>query len=220
MNSNPQFSDFAVMARAGWVRVVDRVMPPGYDSFSWSNPSEISCVLNHLAGSSFARALLPTGGTIDVSSASYSNEAGCVEFHSGERSVIVVQPASLKLERIASNVAESFALLDLRNLQPTGVYEHRREQHMINLRCEEVVDLGCANYVSRDGRDDGVYEDEFGDEHELPDNYRAVSRFLSGKLMLVARGSIWCRHPGLDGGFHENMDASSIRWMCESIINR
>jgi hypothetical protein len=64
---------------------------------------------------------LPTGGGLDFLSVGPSAEPGCLEFMVGDRVVQIMKPRSLTLERIDS-AGNSFLLLELDNLDPSGVY--------------------------------------------------------------------------------------------------
>ena len=161
---------------------------------------------------------MPTGGGFDLLAVTHSSEPDCIDFHIDGRLHVVVKPRSLNLERIGADAAQSFLMLELGSLQPSGAYDEERSQRIIERRLEEVVDLGGADYVSRDGRDYGVYEDEDGFERELPEDYRGVMRFMNGKIMLVAKSSIWNGFPSTYDGRHERMSTSMMRQVIEKLI--
>jgi serine/threonine-protein kinase len=72
-----------------------------------------------------------------------------------------------------------------------------------------------ADYVSREIWDRGFLHDENGDEIPIPDNARLVMRLLQGKVLLVAKGSLWNSDPATYDGRHNTMTAAQIRRIIE-----
>lgn len=202
-------SNFHERARDRWVNAINSVSAAGDTEKIWTDRREIIQILSPFMRTS-NHALLPRIGGFDLTGVSFSRELGCLDFHLQGRMYLTLKPKRLVLERIEIDVAESFLLIDLEQLQPSGVYGEERNQRIRERRDEELVDIGEANYVGRDGLDEGYYYNESG-AHELPDDYRRVKRLLDGKIMLLTKGSIWNGIPSTYLATHEQMSSSEIR---------
>jgi hypothetical protein len=110
-------------SRAAWDAAVASAASgsaaPG--SIVWRGHQAISQALAPFMGENRNHAHLPTGGGLDFLSVGPSAEPGCLEFMVGDRVVQIMKPGSLTLERIDS-AGNSFLLLELDNLDPSGVY--------------------------------------------------------------------------------------------------
>ena len=185
----------------------------------WRGQTKIIEVLNPFMGR-FNHAHYPTGGGLDFLSVRPSSEAGCIEFSTGDRAADVVKPRSLTLEYIEAP-GNSFLLLELDDLRPSGIYEIDKEdegedREIIRTR-EELVEIATGEYVDRSVWDQGFLgHDESGHGMPLPDTARLVTRWLSGKILIVAKGSLWNGVPATYDGRHNKMRAADIR----SIIER
>jgi hypothetical protein len=83
-------------------------------------------------------------------------------------------------------------------------------------RSEELVEVAPAEYVSRDAWDRGFLgHDENGDEIPIRDDARLTVRWLQGKVLLVAKGSLWNSDPANYDGRHNGMTAAQIRTTIE-----
>lgn len=151
-----------------------------------------------------------------------SAEPGCLEFIVGDRVVQIMKPRSLTLERIDS-AGNSFLLLELDNLDPSGVYgtdenepDGDSDAEHAEQSSEELVEVAPAEYVSRDVWDRGFLDhDENGDEIPIPDGARLAVRWLRGKVLLVAKESLWNGVPATYDGRHNGMTATQIRTTIE-----
>jgi hypothetical protein len=183
----------------------------------WRGDLEISQALASFMGENLNHAHLPSGGGLDFLSVGPSAEPGCLEFMVGDRVVQIMKPRSLTLERIDS-AGNSFLLLELDSLDPSGVYGTEYEKPS----SEELVEVAPAEYVRRDVWDGGFLDhDENGDEIPIPDDARLAVRWLQGKVLLVAKGSLWNRDPATYDGRHNGMTAAQIRRTIErSLLNK
>lgn len=213
------FSEFHTRVRHNWAVAIDQFAHAN-ESRSWTDPADIVRTLEPFMGSNANHGHLPTGGGFDFKSVNLGRERGCIEFYVGGRTLIMAKPKRLRLEHIAVDPAESFLLLELEDLDTTGVYDAERDAGNRKYRLEEVVDLGGGDYVQRDGVDDGFYYDRDGRMHDLPENYRIVSRLLNGQIMLVTKGSIWNGAAGTYLGTHDRYPAEEIRAAIERAISR
>jgi hypothetical protein len=81
---------------------------------------------------------------------------------------------------------------------------------------EELVEVAPAEYVRRDALELGFLgHDENGDEIPIPDGARPIVRWLRGKVLLVAKGSLWNGDPANYNGRHNGMTAAQIRTTIE-----
>ena len=212
--------DFHESSRVAWDAAVANATSgsPTSASIVWRGHQAISQALAPFMGENRNHAHLPTGGGLDFLSVGPSAEPGCLEFMVSDRVVQIMKPRSLTLERIDS-AGNSFLLLELDNLDPSGVYEtDENERHgdsdaePAELSSEELVEVAPAEYVSRDVWDQGFLDhDDNGDEIPIPDDARPVVRWLQGKVLLVAKGSRWNRDPATYDGRHNGMTAAQIR---------
>lgn len=213
-----QYSAFQIRSRSTWTAAID-LFATENGSITWTSASDIVRTLKPFMGSNANHAHLPTGGGFDFQSAGLGTERGYIEFYVGGRTFYTAKPKRLRLERIAADPAESFLLLELEDIETSGVYDADRDAGNREYRQEEVLDLGKGKYVRRDGVDDGFYFDANGRKHDLPKEYRVVSRMLNGQIMLVCKGSIWNGAPGTYDGIHDSLSAKQIRKAIEGVID-
>jgi hypothetical protein len=117
--------------------------------------------------------LLPGGGGMDILKLGLSHERGCIEFSVGPRVAYVVRPQRLIFENIGGSPKDSFFLLELDILAPSGIYQE------LTLDYEELVETAPAEYLDREAWDRGyVDHDEMGDEIPLPSHARLITRYL------------------------------------------
>lgn len=210
------YSDFHQKTRARWARAINAL---GARSLNWTDPALIRDAIEPFLGRNYSHAHLPTGGGFDFWSVRLSREPGCLDFQFGERSAITVKPRDLLIERIDSDPAESFVLLRLDSLEPTGVYGAERSESMKRYRVEELLEIE-GRYYSRDGLDDGWYVDADGHEQDLPRDWRLVARHLDGQIMIVCKGSFWNGSNETYDGLHDKIDVADIRHVIEEVLRR
>lgn len=194
-------------------------------SETWRSPSAIVRALNPVMGVNLNHSLLPTGGGLDFEGVTVAREPGCLEFSLGRRSVYIVKPKVLTFERL-DDKGESFFLLELDSLKPSGVYDRDEEdedeeasQPRRVRESEELLELSPGNYVSRDIWDRGFlgYRGD-GSEIPLPASARLVSRFFGGKILIVAKASLWNSAAETYDGRHNRMTSAQIRNVIERSI--
>jgi hypothetical protein len=159
---------------------------------------------------------LPTGGGLDLRRVADSCEDGCIEFSVGDRAALVLKPRALTFEYIPESPIDSFLLLDLAELQPV-VAERSDDRYPL----EEVAELTPCNYVERGVLDQGFLGyDENGREIPIPEGRRVVMRWLNGKILLVAKRSLWNGTKETYDGRHNKMSAEQIRKLIENGLSR
>ena len=213
---------FRERSRAAWTNALNTIDPEESHARTWTSRSAIIAVLEPFVGQNNNHALLPTGGGQDFTSVTRANDAGCIELRVGRSTGYVVKPKRLTMERIESDPGESFLLLELDELPPSGVYARDEDEDKEpdvpqgDRGKEELLELSPGEYVDRSIWDRGFlsYDDD-GRERPLPRTARIVVRWFRGQILLVAKGSLWNGDSGTYDGRHNRMSANTIRRIIE-----
>jgi serine/threonine-protein kinase len=209
-------SDFHDRARAAWIEAITLIA--GSDtspSIAWEDTSAIIKALSPIMGANKNHGHLPGGGGLDFEGVERSPERGCIDLTIDGRVAYRVKPHRLILERFDRDQAQSFFMLELDNLEPTGVYPPRedREDPFYHEELVELVPSG--EYHPRRVWDEG----ETPDGRKLPSTARLVVRVLGGKIMFVTKGSLWNSTPATYDGQHATMSVSRIRGMIDGVLD-
>lgn len=204
-------SDFQTRTRAAWKAAVSSTFSaPTPGSASWTEIWDQVRVIERFMG--INHALLPGGGGMDIQKISFSRENGCIELHTSERSLYVARPRLMEFEYVSQSPEESFFLLSLLPLKPTDVYEEVRSESEALLEIED-------EYLDYSIWDRGFIEyDERGYEIPIPADARLVTRLLRGKILLVAKASLWNSDTATYDGRHDHLTAGDIRAMIERAL--
>jgi hypothetical protein len=171
--------------------------------------------LQPFMGSNRNHAHLPTGGGFDFTHVENSAEVGCLSFTVEEQMADIVRPRSLTLEYFPAAPHQSFLLLELDGLVASGVNNYSSDHK------EEVVEYPRGTYLNRDLWERGyLRHDENGREIPLPPESRLVTRWLDGKILIVAKGSLWNGDAGTYDGRHNAMTAFQIREIIERALRQ
>lgn len=205
--------DFLRENRKAWLAAIEIAFgsaPPS--SAEWDSISSVQKILQPFMGQSLNHVMLPGGGGVDFHSVSESRETGCLEFDLSERSAIVVKPHRLTFEYIDASPRESFLLLELGELKPTGTYEN------VASESEQLLDLD-GEYLDYGLSYEGVLKlDSEGNEIRLPDRTRHVTRKLRGKFLIVAKSGLWNGDSSTYDGRHNSMSAKDVRKVIENSL--
>ncbi len=118
------------------------------------------------------------------------------------------------LEHFPNAVQESFLLIELADLAADpATSSYRGHQEYGELSGRETFDRSAwdAGYLDHDVD---------GQQIPLPPDARLVSRWLNGKILVVAKGSIWNGESGTYDGRHNNLSATQIREGIEAVQAR
>jgi len=211
-------------ARAEWDAAIDTLTGPGAPStMVWRGKRAIASALSGFMGQGRNHAHFPTGGGHDFLDVADSIEPDCLEFKVSEGIAYVMKPSKLTLERLDTS-GNSFLLLELDELEPSGVYDDDEEDEDgaedgdsdANRGSEELLELSPGEYVDRGLWDRGFLDyDEDGREIPFPDDARIVVRWFRGKVLFVGKGSLWNGDPGTYDGRHDRMSPTQIRRLIE-----
>lgn len=195
-----------------WRQAIAAVGAAGEQSLTWTGAGPIAKALRPFLGSQLNHALYPTGGGFDWPAEGKTCETGCLAVLVGEEFIDVFRPARMILEHFPEQVRESFMLIELAPLQadpadPTAV------------QSQELVEIPGRGYRSREVWDRGYLgHDDDGREIPLPAGSRLVARWLGGKILLVAKGSIWNSIPGTYDARHNTLSSEQIRAFIEGAM--
>lgn len=211
----PGRSDFHARSLRRWITAVRHVNPSQAASVAWSHPARITEMLRPFLGQNHNHAHLPTGGGHDVLDVKPSTEAGCLELQISKGLAYIVRPARLTLEVIASAPGESFLLLELAPLARTEAYDPSEgvDQGVADriAGSEELVELAPGDYAPRWHWD----ENRGPDDEPLAEDARLVVRWMGGKILFVAKGSLWNGASFTYDGVHNVMTLADIRHQIE-----
>ena len=156
----------------------------------------------------------PREGSYVFDSVNYAEEKGCIEFRYAGRCYVVASPKLLTFVRIESDIEQSFLLLELNKLFPTG---NASAAETVRTGLERLTDIGGANYVSRQAWDDRFHVYDDGSEIKLDDRWNLVTRFVGGKFLFVDKSSIWNQTFG-DRDLHEKWSVDQIKEAIETVV--
>lgn len=205
---------FLARAREHWQEAIRRVGAADQTSATWTGVEQIGRALDPFLGQNVNHAHYPTGGGLDWRSRTDTDEPNCLALAPEERVIDLFCPAQMTLEHFPDRPQESFLLIDLKPLAAHYASDPYRDH-------QELVEIPGQGYFERSVWDAGYIDhDEFGREVPLPDDARLVSRWLKGKILVVAKGSLWNSTSRTYDGRHTGMTAADIRALIEGAITR
>ncbi|WP_157970183.1 hypothetical protein [Pelagibacterium sediminicola] len=170
----------------------------------WDDAAEMLQILEPFAA--LNHALLPSGGGMDGDRFLASHEVGCLEMQVSPGYFYLFKPRKLFFQRLPGHPGESYFVVDLEEIPPTG------RGDVVGDEYELVLDLGPDGYVSRRRWDEGhLGLDEDGYEIPIPDNARLITRYLKGKIMLVAKQSIYNSRAETYDARHTRMTLDALK---------
>lgn len=175
-------------------------------SKTWADPYECSEVLRSFMRGNYS--FLPPNGHLPLVGVGVHDDGRRLMFDLSETGLLETLPESLHFEFISKAPIESFFLLDLKTMRPSGLYEEVGVE-------EQIVRIDGEDY------DYGIWErgvwhhDEDGNEVPIPEDSKTVLRLLSGKLLIVCQGSMWNHTNETWDGRHNRMSAADIRGVIE-----
>lgn len=175
-------------------------------SKTWTDPYECAEVLRPFMRGNYS--FLSPNGHLPLLGVGVHEDGKRLLFDLSETGVLETHPAALHFESINGAAIESFFLLDLKQMRPSGVYEEVGVD-------EQIVRFDGEDY-DYDIWERGVwYLDEDGNEVPIPEDAKTVLRLLSGKLLIVCQGSMWNHTNEHWDGRHNQMSAADIRAVIE-----
>ncbi|MGO8224748.1 hypothetical protein HA464_06730 [Rhizobium leguminosarum bv. trifolii] len=180
-------------------------------SRSWSNPYDLADVLRHFMEGNYS--YLTPDGHLPLMGVSIHEDGKRLLFDLSETGLLEMLLDRATFEYIEKEPIESFFLLDLKSMPPSGVYDEVRDN-------EQVVRVDGVDY-DYSLAEHGIWEhDEEGNEIPLPDDAKTVLRLLNGKLLIVSKGSMWNHSNKTWAGIHATMSPAEIRVDIERVLEK
>lgn len=203
---------FFAEVEESWHQAIVAVGAAGEQSLIWTGAGPIAEALRPFLGSRLNHAFYPTGGGHDWHAEGTTGEAGCLAIQVADKMVDIFRPARMTLEHIPQHARESFLLIELEPLAADPVGSS-------GPLSQELVEIPGRGYLSREVWDRGYLgHDADGNEIPLPGDARLVQRWLGGKILLVAKGSIWNGIPGTYDARHNTLSSEQIRAFIEGVM--
>lgn len=197
-----------------WKAAIASIGMSGDTTKVWEDLPAIESALQPFIGNQINHAHLPSGGGFDFKELRQSREINCLEAFVESRLTQVFKPERLVIENFPQRPQETFLLLELGDLTSTGAGS-------VSLGSEEVADVPGRGYMDRTIFDQGfIGYSEDGEEIPIPQDAKLVVRWLAGKILIVAKGSLWNGSPETYRGQHNNMTHKEIREAIESALSR
>ena len=205
---------FFEKVRSRWLDAITSVGASDATSKEWRGTAAIGAALDPFLGQNINHAHYPTGGGQDWRFRAQSYLEGCLALGIEERLIDLFIPERMVLQHFPDAVQESFLLIELAALPADPVTSVYRDS-------QEYGELPGGEVFPRSAWDAGYLDhDEEGREIPLPEDARLVSRWLNGKILVVAKGSIWNGDPGTYDGRHNDLTAAQIRERIEAALSR
>lgn len=199
--------DFHAECLRAWLAAISKAAGPSpADSMTWRGLQRIREALQPFMGENHNHAHLPTGGGFDFVRADIAAEPGCLSFAVDDGMVEIMKPRCVSLEYFPDDPGESFLLLELDELTPSGANDYASRDK------EEVLEYPLGSYLSRELWERGYLRlDEAERKIPLPPESRLACRWFGGKVLFVGKGSWWNGNPRTYDGRHNSMTAAQIR---------
>ncbi len=180
------------------------------ESSSWREISGIVNILN-IIGSipAYNHMMFSDEGGLDFAYAEMAFEKDCIYIYDTIGFCFVVKPKKLYYEGFDEYYKWNYFLLELDTLQP--IIEKDKE-----ISYERLVEDYPGHYVSAEYAQYGVYDYDSGEK--LPSNYKVVSRYLNGKLLIVLKNGPYNRISSTYDGRHGMCSNTEFRDYISKLI--
>ncbi len=183
---------------------------PSPESAIWKTPEKIVDVLNVIGTTpAFNHMLFSSRGGLDFDFAKLANEQSCIEI-CADGFCHIIKPKQLIYDGFGENCEWNYFLLELDELEPI-ISQNESESEML-------VEDFPAHYVSASTAQYGVYDYDSG--APLPDGYRVVYRYTSGKFLIVMKWGPYNNITSTYDGRHGLCDKVDFRNYIENLIQR
>lgn len=193
--------DYKEKNKQDWKNVIIDLFPSGIpEKCEWTKLEDIISILNAVGSiKNLNHMFYPTGGGLDLTGATKSNENGCIELHTGGL-FDVIKPKSLIFEKMSEDNEWSYFRIETNQLEPSGVYKETDGNY------EEVTELEPNNYVNRNVWDANEYQGK-----PLPKGARVVSRYFKGSFVIFRKTSIYNSISSTYDGRHSKMSTDEFK---------
>ena len=179
------------------------------ESTTWRNIDTIVNVLNVISTlPAYNHMLFSDKGGLDFGRAERANEYGCIYIYDTIGFCHVVKPRYLHYESFDNNYSWNYFLLELDELPPIA--------DLNPLNNEMLVEDYPGHYVSAQYAQYGVYDYDLG--NPLPDGFKTVYRYLSGKFLIVLKGGPYNQIPATYDGRHGLCSNNEFRRYIDMLI--
>ncbi len=142
-------SEFLAESLKSWKKAISEVIGPiSPTSVTWHGLDQIRTILHPFMGANQNHGHYPTGGGLDFHSVEHATESGCLSISTGG-SVDIFKPRAVTLEYFVDDPQESFLLLELDQLAPSGLTNITRtnEKKFLNIHQEPIWTVICGSVV-------------------------------------------------------------------------
>jgi serine/threonine-protein kinase len=211
---SPEIAKFDAWNKGQWHQALTKAFPAAIPtSASWTDLDAMVAILTPFCPPNVNHTHLPGGGGMDIIEVAPGREATTLELRDAPSCAFICRPATLALEHFPDSPWNSFFLLETAPLKASGIYERHPRPY------EELLELPDGEYLERSCIDAGyIGHDEAGHEIPIPDPHRLVTRFFSGKFLMVAKSSLWNHDSATYDGRHNQMTAAAIRAIIAAAI--
>jgi hypothetical protein len=206
------------------------------DTLKTTSTSRIIEILDTIGKSkALNHTFMPSGGGLDLSGATYSNEKGRVELDFGG-SGIIVNPESLTFHPIGENPEWWYFRLNTLPFEASGAYEEIQQEDTsddifktksdkeiewsMRFYGEEVLEIEPGNYIDRSFWDiNHLGYDENGDLIPLPENARVITRkFNGGAFVIFPKFSAYNHNTSTYDGRHNKVNDEAFHRYISGIV--
>lgn len=191
-----------------WVQAISQAFGPSVKETTFIDGLDHAIhVLKPFVGEGINHAFLPTGGGLDIDGVEKASEQGLL-YLSGGGLGQVLKPGTIKFEYVSDSPLDSFFLISLEQIAPVETNSKTPATEM----SQELLLLPDGSYHDRWPVEVGnIGHDEAGDEIPVPSDWRLVSRWSAGQILIVSKFGAWNDDLATYDGRHNLMTASKIR---------
>lgn len=183
------------------------------ESVVWKDLQSIINTMNVLGESPvFNHMLFSEGGGQDFTRVTKANELGCIYLYDDSGTASVIKPKALYYETFGNRYSWNYFLLEATPLNSIlGDTTEEGYERLVEDKSNPV------HYVSAADAQYGVYDYDSGDK--LPDGYKVVYRYTTGKFLMVLKNGPYNQISGTYDGRHGMCNECEFRKYIESLAD-
>lgn len=174
-----------------WKSILKEIFPNEMPArYKWTKRDDIIRILKKLGSiKGLNHTFFPSGGGLDLIGVNISTEPDCIELYF-DGSVKIIKPDYLSFHSFGPEekyLEWAYFRLETKTLKPTGIYKRN-----VDFIYEPLLEVSPGKYTNISYWEQGFLGyDENGEEIEIPDTARLVTRYLEGSFVIFAKGSIY-----------------------------